>query len=567
MFIKKNIIIGIVFGWSLLSLSCVTSNEVDKDEEKVGETMLHSMFQDFHLGVAVNNSLYFETNSEYNALLKHFNGYVFENSMKMDAMQPKEGVFEFDNAKKMVNFANKNDSIVRGHTLLWHSQYPNWFFKDENGQQIDKTTLLKRIETHIKTITTELKGDINAWDVVNEVLAENGTLRKSQYYEIIGSDEYIEMAFRWARESDPDAKLFINDYGVSRKGPKQDGLFDLVKKMLDRGVPIDGVGFQAHINMNYPSVDDIRSSIKRFAELGVDVQITELDISVYNNDSEDKKEITEDILLKQAYRYKALFNMFKEEAALGNLSMVTIWGLTDDKSWLNDFPVKGRGNAPLFFDGNGQKKLAFQALVKPAELKPLPENKAVVKKNIKKTSAGFGQVEIDGIVDSVWDSIDPEVIDVKTDGECSTGSVFKTLWYDKYLYVLVNVIDSELNNASENPWEQDSVEVFIDENNSKTTFYESDDAQYRVSFTNLQTFNGGDAEGFISASKISETGFIIEMAIPMTSITLKEDLIIGFDVQINNSDSTGVRVGIINWENSSNMGYQDTSGFGLLECS
>lgn len=558
---KKNIIIFAI-SLSLQLLSCTTNKQ---EEHYAGITQFHTVFPDFHLGVAVNNSSYFESSSKYNPLLKHFNSFVFENSMKMDAMQPTEGDFNFENANKMIQFAKDNNSVVRGHTLLWHSQHPSWFFNGKDGQQVDKATLLKRIETHIKTIASELKGDVNSWDVVNEVLAENGTLRQSQYYEIIGSDEYIEMAFRWARESDPEAKLFINDYSVSRKGPKQDGLYKLVKDMLDRGVPIDGVGFQTHINLNYPSVEDIRKSIKRFAELGLDVQITELDISVYKSDTEPKKDITEDILLEQAYRYKSLFDMFKEEAALGNLSNVTIWGLTDDKSWLNDFPVKGRGNAPLFFDGNLKEKPVYTALVNPENLEPLPVKAVTLRKNIKSTDAFPGTIIIDGEIDEQWNSIKPASITVKTEGMCDEGSNLKTLWDNDYIYVLIDVVDSVLNDASENPWEHDSIEVFIDENNGKTAAYESDDAQYRVSFNNLITYNGGDSEGFKALATTTDTGYRVEAAIPMTSIKLKKDIEIGFDIQINNSDANGIRVGVVNWENSSNMGYQDTSGFGLLK--
>ncbi|QEN03446.1 hypothetical protein EW093_01580 [Thiospirochaeta perfilievii] len=560
--LKKNIIIGLFVLLFVLFFSCKT---IENESQYKGKTLLHTIYPDFQLGVAINNSSYFESSSEYNSLLKHFNSFVFENSMKMDAMQPSEGEFNFNNAKKMIKFAKDNDSVVRGHTLLWHSQYPYWFFTDKSGKKVDKDTLLKRIETHIKTIAGELKGDINTWDVVNEVLAENGTLRESQYYDIIGSDEYIEMAFRWARESDPKAKLFINDYGISRKGPKQDGLYNLVKSMLDRGVPIDGVGFQTHINLNYPSVEDIRKSIKRFAALGLDVQITELDISVYKSDNEPKKEITEEILLEQAYRYKSLFDMFKEEAALGNLSNVTIWGLTDDKSWLNDFPVKGRENAPLFFDGNLKEKTVYTALVNPEELNPLHVKEVTLRKNIRATEALSGTVNIDGLIDEQWDLIKPVPITVKTEGTCDEGSNFKTLWDNNYLYVLVSVVDSVLNDGSENPWEHDSIEIFIDENNGKTDVYESDDAQYRVSYNNLITFNSGDSKGFKAVAKTTESGYIAEVAIPMTSISLRKDLVMGFDIQINNSDANGVRVGVINWENSSNMGYQDTSGFGLLK--
>ncbi|MBN2617603.1 MAG: endo-1,4-beta-xylanase, partial [Spirochaetales bacterium] len=344
--LKQNTILLIL---SVFLFSCATNKMVDsdmKDKQLVNDKenpIFYTYFPGLPIGVAVNTWEYFDESNKYNKLMKQFNGFVYENSMKMDAMQPTEGNFEFGNAKKLIKYAKDNNSVVRGHTLLWHNQYPNWFFKDIDGKDVSKDVLLKRIERHIKTIVTELKGEVKYWDVVNEVLEENGTLRNSKYLEIVGSEEYIAKAFQWAHESDPSAKLFINDYSICFSGAKQDGMYNLVKKLLAKGVPIHGVGLQSHINMSHPNVEDMRKTIKRFASLGLEVQVTELDISVYRSSSEKKMDITTDILLEQAERYRSLFEMFKEEAQNGNLTMVTLWGLSDDKTWLNDFPVKGRG--------------------------------------------------------------------------------------------------------------------------------------------------------------------------------------------------------------------------------
>jgi len=560
-----------------LAISCSsTKTEVAKNENTVNEVKsqrgaeenipsFHTSFPGLPIGVAISSSSYFDTTNTYNKLLRHFNGFVYENSMKMDAMQPVEGDFRFDNAKKMIDYAKNNNAIVRGHTLLWHSQYPKWFFTDSNGNDVSKEVLLQRIEAHIKTIAGELGDGVNTWDVVNEVLDEDGSLRKSKYLEIIGSDEYISKAFIWAKESSPNSKLFINDYSVCFPGAKQDGLYNLVKKLLEQGVPIDGVGFQAHISISFPNVEDIRKSIRRFAELGLDVEITELDVSIYKSQSEAKKEITEDVLIEQALRYRDLFNMFMEEANNGNLNMVTIWGISDDKTWLNDFPVKGRGNAPLLFDRNLKAKPAYWGIVDPAKLPVSLKEEKEISKVVPVIKAKNGSAVIDGKIESQWSNTDWVDLNIKTEGSTESGSKFKVLWNNDYVNVLINIIDSKLNVDSPNPWEQDSVEIFIDEKNEKSTSFQEDDAQYRVNYNNVQTFNGGNQEKFLSATTLTENGYIVEVGIPISYIKLSSGVIVGFDVQINNADESGVRKGIVNWANDTNMGYTDTSGFGLLK--
>lgn len=672
-----------------------------------------SFYPEFRVGVAVKSTKYFDNSNKYNELLRHFNGFVFENDMKMDAMQPTEGNFIFSKAEKMITYANDNNSVVRGHTLLWHNQHPKWFFSGSDGKDVNKEILLKRIKSHIQTIAGELKGQVYAWDVANEVLEETGELRDSKYLQIIGSEEYIAKAFIWAREADPDAKLFLNDYNVSYAGPKQDGLYNLVKRLLDQGVPIDGVGFQAHINIGFPSVNAIRESIKRFANLGLEVHITELDISIYKSSTESSKEADKEVLLNQAYKYRALFEMFREEAIEGNLTMVTLWGLSDDNTWLNNFPVQGRANHPLLFDRNLKAKPAYWATVDPGKLSvfikniealasdhdvmgpedgmwndvtfkeildvkggvygsvgllwsgdnlyvkaniiddtvdnndsislyleannlktakitnntlivdiprseaidnpgvgytvfynlPLSEGSGKLNKKVgfdlkianngdihsfndysnsqNESTANYssvtltklapiatavsGSVNIDGVIDSSWDNAIIMQLEVETEGITEGGSRFRTLWDEDYIYVLIEVKDSLLDDNSANPWEQDSVEVFIDENNAKTEIYEADDAQYRVSYNNSVSFNGGDRDGFKSAAAITEDGYIVEVAIPMSIAQLGKGTIIGFDVQINESDSTSVRTGIRNWVSDTNLGYQNTSDFGVLK--
>ncbi|MEV5030326.1 endo-1,4-beta-xylanase [Paenibacillus sp. LPE1-1-1.1] len=312
-------------------------------------------------------------------LKKHVNWLVAENVMKPDAIQPAEGSFTWENADRIVEFAKKSGMEVRFHTLVWHSQVGAWFFKDADGKpmveetdpgkrETNKKLLLERLDTHVRTIVGRYKDDIQSWDVVNEVIepGDPGGMRSSDWYKITGTD-YIETAFRAAREAGgPDAKLYINDYGTDNP-VKRDRLYELVKEMLDKGVPIDGVGHQTHIGIHGPTVDSIIDSMQKFSELGLDNLVTELDMSIYAwNDRRDfGADIPDDVLKMQADRYRELFEAFKANKDI--LSGVVFWGIADDHTWLSSFPVK-RTEAPFLFDKQLQAKPAFWAVVDPSKL-------------------------------------------------------------------------------------------------------------------------------------------------------------------------------------------------------
>ncbi|NLN40869.1 MAG: endo-1,4-beta-xylanase [Clostridiales bacterium] len=311
---------------------------------------------------------------------KHVNMLVAENCMKPIEIQPTEGNFTWQSADKIVQFAKENGMELRFHTLVWHNQTPDWFFLDKDGKPMvdetdpkkreeNKELLLKRLEDHITVVVSRYKDDIKSWDVVNEVIEPgdgnpNG-MRNSPWYQITGT-EFIERAFKVAREvGGEDLKLYINDYGTDNP-VKRDHLYNLVKDMLDKGVPIDGVGHQTHIDVYSPSIDRIIESMKKFAGLGLDNIVTELDMSIYswNNRSDYGDNIPEDIIQLQAKRYKELFEAFKENKDI--LSEVVFWGISDEYSWLNGFPVR-RTNAPLPFDRNFQAKPAFWAIVEASQ--------------------------------------------------------------------------------------------------------------------------------------------------------------------------------------------------------
>jgi endo-1,4-beta-xylanase len=298
-------------------------------------------------------------------LAKHFNSVTPGNALKWDATEPVEGQFRFDDPDAMVDFAQQHGMQVRGHTLVWHNQTPAWVFQDASGSPLTsspehKALLLQRLDSHIRTVMGRYAGEIAAWDVVNEVIDENQPdgLRRSRWYEIAGLD-YIRTAFRVAREVDPDAALFINDFNTNVPA-KREALFNLVSQLRAEGVPIDGVGHQMHINIDWPSVAETEQMLQRFIPLGVDQQITEMDISIYTNSGESFPTPPPERLATQASRYQAMFDLYREYDE--NISSVTVWGLADDDTWLDSFPVT-RKDAPLLFDVRLQAKPAYWGIV------------------------------------------------------------------------------------------------------------------------------------------------------------------------------------------------------------
>jgi len=336
---------------------------------------LHDVFADyFPIGAAIEP---FQTSGLKAELLKkHVNMIVAENAMKPASIHPSEDVYNWTASDQLVEFAKENGMQLRFHTLVWHNQVGDWFFKDSEGkpmieetepakQEANKKLLLERLEAHIHTVVSRYKDDIVSWDVVNEVIEPNDPdgMRASPWYQITGTD-YIETAFRAAREAGGEGiRLYINDYGTD-DAAKRDRLYELVKEMLDKGVPIDGVGHQTHISIQWPPTSSIIESMQRFAELGLDNIVTELDMSLYvwNDRSDFGESIPEEVLAKQADRYRELFEAFKENKDI--ISEVVFWGIADDHTWLSSFPVN-RTEAPFLFDKQLHAKPAYWAIVNP----------------------------------------------------------------------------------------------------------------------------------------------------------------------------------------------------------
>lgn len=699
------------------------ANKLPTEIQQDVPSLYKSLQDDFpNVGVAVEPESLASTDVHSQIVAKHFNTLVAENAMKPSSLQPTRGKFTFDRADALVDYAIAHNMKMRGHNLLWHSQVPDWFFQDPNDPKKPATReqLLSVLHDHITAVLTHFKtkygekNPIYCWDVVNEVLDGDGTLRDSKWLEIIGPD-YIKYAFQYAHEADPNMQLYINDYGIEGNNAKTQGMYNLVKSLLDAGVPVNGVGFQMHISLTN-SVNDIKTSIEKMESLGVKVQVTELDMSTNGDTSQNA-------LLQEARLYKNLFDMLKTEKKY--IDTVMFWNISDDLSWL-DKPC-----APLLFDSKLQVKPSYWALVDPSKVtvnrqaltgsqgtpvlgtsvdkawtteKPFGVNTFakgltgatanakllwddkylyvlanvndstkgakdsidlyIDKKDGKTTTyqdydkhytigrdnsgstdikhfvqsnangytvqlaipinevtpqvgskfgfdirvnddQGSGNIDsqavwndysnnqdtntayygdvtlakpsqlatvvygtpvVDGKIDDIWNNAKAITTNTWVTGNSGATAKVRTMWDNNNLYVLTEVTDSLLNKSSANNYEQDSVEVFLDQNDNKTTSYEKDDYQIRVNYDNEQSFGStGKPEGFQSATSKTSTGYIIEEKIPVTAVKAEAGAIMGFDVQVNDSNDKGKRTGVVTWCDGSGVSYANTSNYGNLQ--
>ena len=328
----------------------------------------------FPIGVAVSPKLLEDTLSA-NLIRNQFNSLTAENVMKMGPIHPEENRYNWTPADNIVDFAQKNGFLLRGHNLCWHNQTPKWFFTQGDSvgnkppEAVTKKVLLARLKQHITDVVTRYKGKIYAWDVVNEAILDGGdkVYRESEFYKIIG-EEYIERAFEYAHAADPQAKLFYNDYNTEN-ALKRERIYQLMKKLKDKGVPIHGVGLQGHWSIYEPSAAELEASITKFASLGLELQFTEVDVSVYPKQHERSTEpfrgiaeYTPDMEQKQTAQYKMLFDIFRKHKDV--ITSVTFWNLSDKSSWLDNFPIPKRKDFPLLFDKDFKPKKAFWEVVK-----------------------------------------------------------------------------------------------------------------------------------------------------------------------------------------------------------
>lgn len=327
--------------------------------------------KDFLIGVAIRRS--YTDGSDLKAqklIIEQFNSISPENDLKWGALHPKSGIYRFDYADQYVDFGVKNNMTVVGHTLIWHSQSPEWIFRDEQGQPMGREALLQRMQEHIETVVGRYKGKIKGWDVVNEAFNDNGTFRETKWKTIIGED-YIEKAFEFAQKADPDAELYYNDYNLYNPA-KRASVIKLIKRLQAKHIHIKAVGEQGHYHLDQPKISSIEKMLTDFEVLGIDVNFTELDIDVLPRAGKEitaevsakadyaakydpyKNGLPDTVTLQLANRYQSIFKLFVNYRKM--VGRVTFWGLTDGASWLNNFPVRGRTNYPLLFDRNYQMK-------------------------------------------------------------------------------------------------------------------------------------------------------------------------------------------------------------------
>jgi endo-1,4-beta-xylanase len=339
-----------------LSMSCAAAKSPLPEEPTLTEVFK----KDFLVGAALNQGQFSEKNAdtcEVALIKKQFNTISPENILKWEFIHPFPGVYNFGPGDRYVDFGVKNGMFIVGHNLIWHNQTPAWVFQDEHGAPITREALLERMRDHIFTVVGRYKGKVMGWDVVNEAVDEDGTLRQTPWLKIIGKD-YLLKAYQFAHEADPKAQLYYNDFSMEN-APKRAGVIALIKKLQAEGAPITGIGMQGHYTMDWPAPREVEETINAFAGLHLKVMITELDVNLLP--PPNSKELPEAMQQALARRYAGLFKVFVKHRH--QITRVTFWGVTDGDSWLNYMPVPGRTAYPLLFGRGCTNKPAFEAVV------------------------------------------------------------------------------------------------------------------------------------------------------------------------------------------------------------
>ena len=338
----------------------------------------------FRIGAAVNQAQ-FEVRDPRGVpiIAAQFNTISPENVLKWESVHPRRDGYNFDPADRYVAFGETNKMFIIGHCLVWHSQTPRWVFEEEPGKPLTRDALLERMHDHIRTVVGRYKGRIAGWDVVNEALNEDGTMRQSPWHRILG-DDFIMKAFQFAHEADPQAELYYNDYNLENE-PKRKAAVELIRRLKAAGTFITAVGLQGHDKMDWPTLEQQSATIDAFAALGVKVNITELDVDVLPRTQRQNTAdvsataagtaasnpypvgLPDEVQQALAKRYADLFRVFINHC--DTITRITFWGVTDGDSWLNNFPTRGRTNYPLLFDRQGKPKPAFDAVIQTARQK------------------------------------------------------------------------------------------------------------------------------------------------------------------------------------------------------
>lgn len=363
----------------ILAVGAIMATSVWAQKSPSQPTLKDVLGKYFLVGAAVDCNLPAGEDPQAETLVKaQFNQVVAENCMKGELIHPEVNRYDWTDADRLVDWSQRHGMTLIGHCLVWHSQPPKWMFTDETGKNVSRETLIGRMYSHIMTVVTRYRGKIKGWDVVNEAFEDDGSYRKTPYYNIIGP-EYLALAFQFAHEADPDAELYYNDYSMSKPG-KREAVCQLVRQLKAKGIRIDAVGMQSHNGYNYPDYSDYEKSLEAFAAEGVKVMLTELDMNMLPNPKDfNGAEISQNFKLMEQYnpyvkgldkkaqklfnqRYLDLFRIVERHKDV--ISRVTFWGVNDGHTWLNDWPVKGRTNYPMLFDRDYQAKPVVKDILK-----------------------------------------------------------------------------------------------------------------------------------------------------------------------------------------------------------
>jgi endo-1,4-beta-xylanase len=347
---------------------------------------LKNTFADsFKMGVAVNQDIVAGKNAAAQSIIaKQFNTVTLENAMKAEVIYPQQGKVDFSGADAFIDFARQNNMFTVAHTLVWHNQTPDWFFTNSKNEPNTSSEQLEQMRKHIELVAGRYKNKVDAWDVVNEVIADDGSYRPTVWVNRVGDgDTMVKAAFKYAQQYSPNTELYYNDFNAWRP-EKRDGIIRMIKMLQKEGIRIDGIGIQAHWGLNFPKMQYIEQAIDAYAALGIKVMITELDIDVLPLTKEGqitgtdmmkpqfqleefetyldpyKNGLPSDVEAQLNARYKALFELFY--AKRDKIDRVTFWGLHDGMSWKNDYPIPNRTNYPLLWDRNLNPKPVIKTI-------------------------------------------------------------------------------------------------------------------------------------------------------------------------------------------------------------
>ncbi|MBP7642383.1 MAG: endo-1,4-beta-xylanase [Saprospiraceae bacterium] len=386
MAIKNNFFIFLSLFFIICADSCKTTSVTSGVPAKNLSTLQEAYAGAFKMGTAVNGAIVNGRDSLSQAIvINHFNTTTPENIMKAALVNPEPGVFNWGPADEYVAFAKKHKMFIVGHTLVWHNQTPTWFFQDAKGVQKSPTEIKERLKAHIELVAGRYAGKVDAWDVVNEVIDNDGSYRPTLWVKGVGDgDELVRLSFKYASEYAPNTELYYNDFNAWRPA-KRDGIVRMVRMLQKEGIRIDGIGIQGHWGLNYPKNEYIEAAIDSFAALGVKVMITELDVDVLPLTKEGqiigqgmsdrqfqleefktffdpyKKGLPKEVEQQLTDRYAELFKIFY--AKKDKIDRVTLWGVADDMSWKNDYPIPARTNYPLLWNRDRSPKPAVNAIL------------------------------------------------------------------------------------------------------------------------------------------------------------------------------------------------------------